>query len=86
MADLTFEWFDTKKGNIRMCTTFSCGMDAWMSALSRCGWDNRTTLRTVNLKGYTITNWWDVSHKLPILLNPKNVKSDTEFYRKKYWL
>jgi len=77
---LTFEWFDKEKQvNKRMDATFTCGMDAWLSALSRCGWENRTTLRTVNSRGYTINDWWDVSFKLPILC------PDTEFYRRKYW-
>lgn len=86
MPTLTFEWFDKEKQvNKRMDNMFICEMDAWLSALSACGWENRLTLRTVNSKGYTLTNWFEISHKLPILCHPANVKSDREFYRKKYW-
>ena len=55
-----FEWYDEKRGgNCRMTTDFADEKRAWSVALSECGWENRTSLRTVDEKGCTLVNWWE---------------------------
>ena len=81
-----FEWKDSETGNncIMYCT-FIHEHDAWMSALEKCGWDSRTTLRTTNEKGNTIRNWWEASGGLTVLSHPYNKKSDRAYLIKNFW-
>lgn len=84
MSTFRFEYKDDKGNNCLQYASFSNEMDAWLSILPYCGWNNRTSLRTTNEKGYTISNWWDVSYKLPLLSHPSNKQSDYNFYKKKW--
>ena len=74
MSDFRFEYRNDKGHNclLRVTTTFE--HDAWIMALKRCGWSNRTSLKLTNEKGYTITNWFE---KSPIL---GFKESDRQYY------
>lgn len=80
-----FEWKCKENKNNLMYATFSNGLDAWMSALNKCGWENRISLRTTDERGYTINNWFDVCDKLPLLCGKGNYESDKAYFMKTYW-
>lgn len=86
MSTYRFEWFTKEKGNHLMIATSSHPIDAILSALEKCGFDNRTTLKLMDDTGRrTILNWWEMSPHLPFC-HPKNWKSDYEFHkRKSFW-
>jgi hypothetical protein len=84
--EITFEWKNSETGNNHlMRTEFQHEHDAWISALDRCGWADRTTLRTVDKKGYTIRNWWEASYGLNVMSYYKNKEEDRLHYIKNFW-
>ena len=85
MPEFRFEWKDSENKNHLMYATFTHEHDAWMSALGSCGWDNRTSLRTTNERGYTIRNWFEASSGLNVLSHPANKESDRLHYIKNFW-
>ena len=84
MVTLEFEWRDENDVCKRMFATKFHPVDSWLVALKHCGWDNRTTLRTIDSRGNTVLNWWDVSSYLPILFVPANAESDLAFAKKNW--
>lgn len=86
MAEFRFEWQDSEtKNNCLMHASFIHEHDAWMAALGKCGWAARTTLRTTDMKGRTIRNWWEASGGLNVLSHPRNKESDRAYYIKNFW-
>ena len=87
MATYRFEWFTREKGNHLIFATVSHPMDAIISVLQKCGWENRTTLKLVDDSGRnTILNWWQMSNHLPITYWKPNYESDYQFHkRKSFW-
>lgn len=80
MNNLRFEY---RNGNDQNCLLYVSTVfehDAWIRALKKCGWKNRTTLRTTNEKGYTITNWFEKSSYLGFN------ESDRQFHIRTYEL
>lgn len=78
MAQLTFEWQNKKGENTRQSVSRCLGdshyhniMLCWKAALESCGWDQRTTLRTIDSRGYSITNWWEIL-SFQVRAAPKN--------------
>ena len=59
MSTFTMAWQGEDGGEKRMmCHTLE-EAKAWFWGFKNCGWEKRTSLKTIDSKGYTIKNWWE---------------------------
>lgn len=87
MPNYRFEYTNENNNNCLLHCSFIHPMDAWMSALRNCGWDNRTSLKMMTDNGRdTILNWFQVSSYLPLMCTKANYESNYNHHIKKsFW-
>ncbi len=79
MKTLRFEYF--KEGSNRLLfATHMHPMDSFLSAVKKCGWEARLTLKLMSEDGrIELSNWFEFSSYLPILTS--NYESDYRFWK-----
>jgi hypothetical protein len=68
MRSYTFEWRNEEGNNCRMNCLTSDESQAWVWALRKCGWDQRTSLGIIGnnlglgIRDGIIKNWWEAMY------------------------